>query len=151
MAQLLTDNDWASIDGAVCRVAKFTSLAKVVEGRIVERRRSQPYARLTLECPSLPPDTVAAITHKVDFLHLWAACVDRRLTELEEVNIAWTKSSLRGPARLLSRFMPGLAVMICQAGAYELITNPNYQPELTGEARFKAEMPIVELIPEVLK
>lgn len=151
MSDLITESDWAAIDGQICRVVRFTPLAKVVGGKVVERRRLMPYALVTLECPRLPPDTVGGITHKLDFLHLWAVCVDGDLTSAEEVNIAWTKSSLRGPAKLLSRFMPGLAVMICKAGAYELITDPHCQPELTGEARFKAEMPIVQLIPSVLK
>ena len=110
-----------------------------------------PYALVALECPRLPPDTVGGITYKLDFLHLWTAFVDSGLTTAEEVNIAWTKSSLKGPAKLLSRFMPGLAVMICKAGAYELITDPHCQPELTGEARFNAEKPIVQLIPDVLE
>ena len=44
--------------------------------------------------------------------------------------------------------MPKLTVMICSKGAYEIMTDSNYKPELTGEARFNAERPIVEWKPE---
>jgi hypothetical protein len=148
--ELITDRDWAAIDGEICRVTKFEPLARIVGGRIVKAGWLTPYALVHLESPNLTRNSVAKITHKRDFVNLWAAFVDGQLTSAEEVNIAWIKSQVRGAARLLSRFMPGLSVMICKAGAFELITDPNCQPELTGEARFKAEMPIVQITPDVL-
>ncbi|NCN83546.1 MAG: hypothetical protein GW808_07295 [Sphingomonadales bacterium] len=151
MSNLITESDWAAIDGEICQITKFTPLAKIIGGKIIDKSLSKPYALVTLQCPRLPRDTVGGITHKLDFMHLWAVCVEGQLTTAEEVHIAWTKSSLKMPAKLFSRFMPGLAVMICKAGAYELITDPQCQPDLTGEARFKAQMPITQIIPDVLK
>jgi peroxiredoxin len=46
--------------------------------------------------------------------------------------------------------LPNLWVMVCKRGAYELLTNPDSQPELQGEARFMAEKPIIEWKPELM-
>jgi len=41
--------------------------------------------------------------------------------------------------------------MICPKGAYELITNDKWKPELTGEARAKASLPIVDLKSKIME
>lgn len=151
MSGLVKESDWAAIDGDICRVVRFTPLVKVVGGKLVEKRSSMPYALVTLQSRKLPPNIVGGIAHKVDFLNLWAACVERCASENEEVNITWTKSSLRWHAKLLSRFMPGLAVMICKAGAYELMTDSDHRPDLRGRERFEEERPILQLVPDVLR
>jgi len=107
-----------------------------------------PYALVTLDVPGLPPDTMGAISHKIDFMNLWKVFREIQLTDDEEVNVAWIKSRLPSAAKWFSMFMPGLVVMICESGAYELITT-DCRPELRGEARFKAERPIVELRPSI--
>jgi len=41
--------------------------------------------------------------------------------------------------------------MVCHKGAFELITNPDLRPDLTGEARAKAELPIIDWKPKVME
>jgi hypothetical protein len=103
-----------------------------------------------MECKKLGKDIRGYITHKMDFEHLWAAFKDRTVKEDEEVIIYWTKKHYKGPAKLLSAFMPRLWVMICPKGAFELIINFDYKPELTGEARWNAMKPIIDWKPEVM-
>jgi hypothetical protein len=148
---LVTDSDWASIDGDVCRVLKFTPWAKIENGKIVSRMPHLPYAIVTLERPGQAEEFVGRITHKLDFMHLWALFMDRGISESEEVGIAWIKSHLHGSAKLFRAFMPGMAVMLFKAGAYDLLTKPGLRPDLKGEARFRQEMPLLQLIPDVLK
>lgn len=146
---LVKDHEWSLIDGEVCRVIDFTPLAKLENGKVSVSK--MPYASVTLECSKLPQNTVGFIGHKLDFQHLWEAFIERGVKEGEEVVISWTKRPLRGFAKVFSAFMPRLWVAICRKGAYELITDQNCNPELTGEARFLAERPIVDWEPDVWK
>jgi len=41
--------------------------------------------------------------------------------------------------------------MVCQKGAFKLMTDPNYRPELGAEARFMAQLPIEEWKPEIME
>lgn len=145
---LRNDAEWAAVDNRICRVTAFKPFAHMSDGRIVESHRGMPYALVTLEVPGLPPDTMGGIAHRVDFMNLWKVFRETQLTDDEEVHVAWIKSSLRPPAKWFSRFMPGLVVMVFKSGAYELMTT-DCRPDLTGEARFKAECPIVELKPSI--
>lgn len=52
---------------------------------------------------------------------------------------------------MLSIFMPKLWVMICNKNSFELQTNSNFKPELTGEARWLASQPIEEYKPDVIE
>ncbi|MBS0478002.1 MAG: hypothetical protein JSR79_01725 [Proteobacteria bacterium] len=149
MKTLGNDRDWASVDGDICRVVKFSPLATISADRIEGQGWNKPYAFVTIESRRFASGAIGVIAHKLDFRHLWMAFYDYGLTDAEEVNIAWTKSTLRGPWKFLSGFAPGLAVMICKAGAYELITDRNCRPDLTGRARWEAEKPIIDLTPEV--
>lgn len=143
---LVTEKDWSAIDGEVWRVVEFTPLAKVENGKVIATNAALPYALVTLRSP-LYPEIVGGIGHKIDFLNLWTAFVDRGVSEGEEVNIAWTKSNLKWPAKLFARFMPGLAVMICKAGFNDHLNDP----DCTSELSWQDQLPLVHLVPDVLK
>jgi len=140
----LKDADWSAIDGEACRVLAFTPMASVQNGRVVASDKSVPYATVTLKCKNVPGAVKGFITNREDFIHLWAAFKERTLHDAEEVLIIWSKKHLKPYARLLSVFMPKLWVMICQKGAFEIMTDPSWKPEVTGEARWNAMKPIVE-------
>ena len=150
MNSMRKDSEWSVIEGEVCRVIDFIPWASVKDGNIKTLDISTPYASVTLECRKFPNRITGFITHKVDFLHLWAAFRERGVKENEEVLISWYKKGLKTFAKIFSPFMPKLVVMICKKGAYELINDQNFKPELRGEARFNAERPIVEWKPEVM-
>lgn len=148
---LLKDNDWSVIEGEVCRVVDFVPMGAVKDGNVKALDTSTPYASVTLECRKFSYKITGFITHKVDFIYLWTAFKERGVKEDEEVLISWYKKGLKTFAKILAPFMPKLVVMICKKEAYELINNPNFRPELSGEARFNAEKPIVEWKPEVMQ
>lgn len=150
---LTKDSDWAALDGLLCEVTKFTPLAKLENGRVVAVDRSMPYAFVDIKCReggvTLPPDTSGAICHKDDFSRLWTAFVERGLGENEKLFIVWSKRNLRSATKLLSSFMPRLAVLIFKDDGYELLSNKSYRLELNGVARWEASKPVLHLQPEV--
>ena len=146
----MRDGDWTAVDGRPCKVLKFTPLAKFEDGKISSKDKATPYALITLDCLEFPSGSIGAVTHKIDFMHLWTAFIERGIGDDEEVIIFWQKMKLKGIWKLLSAFMPRMAVVVCKSGAYELMANRNYRPELVGEARAIATMPIENWIPEVL-
>jgi hypothetical protein len=148
---LVRDEDWRPLDGEMCRVHSFTSLAGVVEGTEVKSStRRLPYASIEIESRLLSELVTGYITHKLDFQHLWEAFNDRGIADDEEVIVIWNKSSLRGISRWTSRAMPGLLVWICRKGAYEIATDPRPSAGLEPSAWFEAVSPIVKWEPEVL-
>lgn len=148
---LTKDSEWSMIDGEPCRVISFTPIAIIENGKVLATNKTEPYASVILECKKLLNNTKGFICHKMDFEHLWAAFKDRGVKDDEEVIIFYSKKHLKSYAKIFSAFMPRLWVMVCHKGAFELMTNPNSQPELQGEARFLAEKSIVEWKPEVMK
>lgn len=149
---LLQDNDWKIIDGELCRVIKFTPLATVQEGKVKTIDNSTPYASIILECKSLSKETTGFITHEIDFANLWKAFKERGVSKKEEVLVIWTKRMYKSKiSSFISSFLPKLWVMICPKGGYELKTDDDYKPELTGEARWLASRPIVEWKPDVME
>lgn len=148
---LLKDSEWSAIDSEACKVVRFTPFASVKDGKITHSDTSTPYASVTLNCYKIQGTIEGFITHKIDFLHLWTAFKERTVKKDEEVIIFWTKKHYKfKPLKILPSF-PKLWVMICQKGAYKLMTDPKYKPELTGEARWLAERPIVEWKPEIME
>jgi hypothetical protein len=147
---LLRDKEWSVIEGAVCRVKAFTPMATVEDGRVTAIGESLPYASIEIECGALPEDATGYIAHKLDFLHLWAAFNERGVGEDEEVLVFWMKKNLKRSARLVSKFMPGLWVMVCPKDAYELMTDDDFKPELTGLARWEAMSTVAEWKPDVM-
>jgi len=86
---LLTDSEWGSVDGDACRVFQFSPFGWLKEGRICVPKRI-PYAAIHLECTRVPETIKGYITHKMDFLHLWQAFIERGVGEDEEVVAYWT-------------------------------------------------------------
>jgi hypothetical protein len=147
---LLTDKDWNLVEGEACRVIEFTPMATIQNGTVVAINSSTPYASVILQCLRLPPNSRGFITHKLDFMHLWAAFRERGVADNEEVLIFRIKKKLKFVARIFSATMPGLSVMVFPNGAYELLTDDNHKPELTGMARARLMTPVAEWTPDVL-
>ncbi len=154
---LIKDSEWSMIDGEPCRVIDFGTLGSLVDidGKVHAMDKTTPYASVTMECKKLGKGIRGYITHKEDFQHLWAAFKDRKVKENEEVIIIWTKKHYKVGSRigrkLYSAFMPKLWVMVCPKGAFELMVNSDYKPELTGEARWNSTKPIIDWKPEVME
>lgn len=142
---LLRDREWSMIDGEPCRVIDF-------DDTISKLGKLMPYASINIECKKVKKVIKGFITHKIDYIHLRKAFRERTIKESEEVIIFWTKRNYKLKLmRFLPGFWPKLWVMICPKGAFELMTDANYKPELQGEARFLAEKPIVDWKPEIMR
>jgi len=140
---LLRDREWSVIDGEVCRVLDFTPLCVVKNGKI-QRIDVMPYASIRIRCKKIPHEIIGFINYREDFKSLWSAFKERGVKGEEEVLVVWSKKDYKFKwLRFFSFLLPKLRVMICPKGAFELITDPESRPELQGEARFKAERPIV--------
>ncbi|MDO8680861.1 MAG: hypothetical protein Q7R30_20265 [Acidobacteriota bacterium] len=169
---LLNDNQWSSIDGQLCLVTTFTPMATVQDGSVVAMSAGTPYASVHLRCERSADDITGFISHKTDFAMLWAAFKQRTavpgtrvevrsleeldpagIGEAEEVWLVWTRKNYRGSARLFSMFLPRLVVMVSRKGAFELAMDHTRQirPELKGEARAMATLPLATWTPEVMK
>lgn len=150
---LLTNKQWSVIDGQFCLVKGFVPMTTVNDGEVASIDKTSPLASLHLVCSKLPNTQITGfICHKIDFLNLWKAFKERGINSNEEVIIAWSAKHYKNALfRFMSPIMPRLWVMICPKGAYELITNPDSKPELTGEARAKASLPIIDWKPEVME
>ncbi len=157
---LLTDEQWSKIDGEISRVHDFNPMnnkvtdidfdpmtRQVIKAKVISNDLSQPYASIKLECKILQGKITGFITNKTDFIHLWTAFLG--LEQNEEVLIFWTKNYYKSYAKLFSKFLPHLWVMVCKKDAYELFDN-NYMPELQGEARYKAKAPLIDWKPKVM-
>jgi len=148
--ELITRKHWEGVYHQTCRVTHFNPLpsTRVEGGKVVSKNSAMPYAIVTLECPTHPPDLRGLIAHKVDFRNLWEAFAERGNRDDREVIIFWVKKPRNLFARMVAPFLPGLHVMLCKAGAYELMTDPDRCPELRGAARFRAEAPLMEWKPD---
>lgn len=162
----LKDDEWSAIDGEVCRMLKFTPIVETVDGRVEVSNLNTPYASVVIECPLVNGKINGFITHKIDFAMLLAAFnkpsqipgvrleislnPDQEMPD-HEVWIIWTKKRYKLMAGFIKAILPRLNVMVCPKGAYEIATNPSYRPELTGEARFLAQRPLIIWTPEVMK
>jgi len=151
---LWKDSEWSRIDGEPCRVTDFGTLGSFVDvdGKVHAMDKTTPYAVVTMECKKFGKNVTGYITHKEDFKHLWAAFKDRKVKENEEVIFIWTREYYKYKlTKFLRPFMPKLWVMVCPKGAYELMIDSNYKPELSGEARWNAMKPILQWKPEVMQ
>ena len=151
---LRKDSEWSVIDGALCRVTSFDALGSLVDrdGKVHAVDKTSPLACVTIECRRLGKNLTGYITHTVDFRNLWEAFEETRVNEDEEVLIIWTKEHYRYRLmKFLSPLFPKLLVMVCPKGAYELMVDNGYRPELSGQARGDAMRRIVEWKPEVMQ
>lgn len=145
------DIPWDTIDGHVCRVLEFNPHGKV-ENNNVKAIPNFPYASLLVECNKLQQKATLYVAHKLDFVNLWKAYKVRGINKDEEVLILWSKKHYKNwLIKIFSAIMPKIWLMVCKTGTYELMTDQNYKPELTGEARFLAERPLMEWKPEVME
>jgi len=149
---MLRDSDWSTIDGELCRVIDFMPMAgSVKNGKVVAFNISTPYASVSLECKKMSGTITGFVTHKMDFANLWEAFKERGISDNEEVIIVWLIKHYKNIYKFSSPFLPRMWVMICHKGAWEMMVNPNSRPDLTGEARARATIPIVEWKPEVME
>ena len=170
---LLTDNQWAAIEGRLCLVTNFDPWATLEKGRIrAFFGWATPYACVQLKCENSTQDITGFISHKTEFAMLWAAFNKRTelpgtwldawspgeynpdgLGENEEVWLIWTRKNYLAAARLFSRFLPRLIVMVSRKGAFELVMDreERLRPRLKGMARFKAKAPLVTWTPRVMR
>lgn len=138
-----------TIDKEICRVIKFTPHAKLVGDKVVADSRMDPYAFLTIETGKISGKVDLPIFHKDDFKNVSDAFKERG--DDQEVLVVWSNNNYKNIAFKVSRsILPKLIVWLCPKDAYQIMTNREYKPELTGEARFLAERPIKEWKPEVM-
>lgn len=147
----LRDREWSIIDGEICRVTDFIPSDFIKDRKALALRKTLPYASVNLECKILPTKITGFICHKIDFMHLWMAFKERSIKQDEEVLIIWTKRNYKNIYKFFTAFMPRIWVMICHKDAFELSVNQRYKPELSGEARWNANKPIIQWKPEVMK
>lgn len=148
---LLRDKDWSLVDGEICKIIAFTPLASIKNGTILKIDHSTPYASITLECKKVPDTIKGFITHKDDFENLWKIFKERGVSSREEVLVVWSTKHYKFKfLRSFSPFFPKLRVMVFPKEAFKLINNPNLEPKLTGEARAKATLPILDLKPKIM-
>lgn len=143
----INNEQWAEIDGVLCKITQFLRFDKTKEFDI-DGRKYYPYAVLTVICPKTPDSITGFIFHKQDYEHLRMAF--EQIKQGQEVLIIWSNKHYKSWAKFFSPFMPKLWVMICPGRAFEIETNKNYRPEITGEVRWNAFRPIIEWKPEVM-
>ena len=144
------DIPFEKIDSQVCRVIEFAPLAKLKDKKVVSASLNSPYASLVIECKKLSGKATLLVTNKTDYVHLTEAFKKKK--EGEDVLISWSNKNYKNFLyKLLSVFLPKVWVMVFPAGAYDLMTDSVYKPELSGEARWNATKPIAEWKPEVME
>lgn len=149
---LLTNKQWSKIESKMCRILEFNPVASVENGKITISNTTTPYASISFQCSKESKIFKGFITHKEDFKVLWAIFKERKINDNEEVLFVWSNKHYKNIFySLLSRFMPKLWVMICKKSSFEIHTNPNFKPELTGEARWLASQPIEDFKPDVME
>lgn len=141
---LLRDSDWRVLEGEIFRVIEFSPLARVEDGKVIDFSKVDPYASIKIKVPKVSQPITGFITHKIDFLHLWEVFKRRGVKNNEEVIASWVS---RKP-KFLSFFFPKLWIMLCAKDAFNLMTDNSFKTELTGEARWYAEKPIMEWRPD---
>jgi|GEM_PF-1691071 len=125
---LLKDKEWHLIDSELCLVTYFHPFmgSTIEDGQAISPVASVPYASVSIECKSINKKITGFITHKEDFINLWAAFKERGVNEeKEEVLLYWSKKHYTGSigrvlsAVLPSGMLPKIFVMVCPRGTYE--------------------------------
>jgi hypothetical protein len=149
---LLTIKQWSKIESEMCRVLEFTPMTSFENNKITKIDTNTPYASITFECSNQSEILRGFVGHKEDFKALWYIFKERKLDSDEEVLFIWSNKHYKNLLySLLSRFMPKLWIMICKKSSFEIITNLNYRPELTGEARALASKSLEDFKPDVME
>lgn len=144
------DSEWSIMDDdEPRRVIAFSPIASVQNGKVVAPDKTVPYASITLQYKQNKIE--GFVTNRMDFAHLWAAFKERGVYDNEEVIVFWTVKNYKYKfLKFLSALLPKMWVMICPKDAFELMIDKDYKPELSGEARAKATLPIIDWKPEVM-
>lgn len=132
---LLGDRDWKQIADSPCIVSKMHPGQKGSLAAIELRRVGTEF------------DLIGLIFHKKDFENLLSAFKVKDQGEGRIVVIEWSTNSLTGLRRIFSPFLPRLSVYVFAERSFELSVNPALEPQLTGEARFLAELPLAVWTP----
>lgn len=149
---LLTNKQWSKIESKMCRILEFNPIASVENGKITVPNTTTPYASISFQCSNESKIFKGYITHRGDFKVLWAIFKERKINVNEEVLFFRSNKHYKNVFySLLSSFMPKLWVMICNKSSFEIHTNQNFKPELTGEARWLASQPIEDFKPDVME
>ena len=136
-----------------CRVDKFLP-ANDIRWRKTSLFQWAPRGIVELTCleksNALPPGTLGAVFHKLDYANLHAAIIERGVAQDEEAVIVWSRKYSFFWARWLSPFMPRLVVMIFKKRSWRLLLDKDFEPDLRGEARFLEEVYVEEWMPHAL-
>lgn len=125
---LLRDKEWRLLDSELCLVSIFQPFmgSGVKDGKAISPDVSVPYAEIKIECRLSTEKIAGFITHKEDFINLWAAFKDRGVNQdKEEVLIYWTTQHYTSSIGKLfstvvsSSILPKMIVMVCPKGTYE--------------------------------
>ncbi len=128
-------------------------MASFEKDKITAIDSALPYASMSFECSNKPKILKGFITHKGDFEVLWAIFKERKINDDGEVLFSWSNKRYKNIFySLLSNSMPKLWVMICKKSSFELHTDNNYRPQLTGQdRRWLASQPIEDVKPDVMR
>ncbi|HUD44469.1 MAG TPA: hypothetical protein VMR41_02935 [Patescibacteria group bacterium] len=148
---LRKDNEWKEIEDKFCKVLEFNPIALVKNSQVITSDKSTPYASVILRCEGKQEKIKGYITHKIDFFSLWQIFKERKVSKAEEVNIVWTTKQYKYFfVKYISVLFPKLRIMVCPKEAFELLTDLNFRTDLTGKKRAMAEMPILDLKPDIM-
>jgi hypothetical protein len=169
---LLSNRDWAAVEGQLCLVTEFVPMAAMDRGHVTAINATTPLASVGLRTKA-GQEFTGYVAHKTDFAMLWAAFRDRSevagttlefgpcvkspddlhqcLAENEEVWLMWSRNDYKAGAGLMRPFLPRLTVMVSPKGALDLLQNRNSRPDLHGMARARASVPLLTWKPEIKK
>lgn len=133
---LVSNSDWSAYQNRPLIVTRFMKVSGVAR------------ASVTIEGQDVPAGTTGMIFHKADANHLASAFAEKAKGDDRLVVIEWSTDHLRGIKKLLAPFLPRLTVGVFTVESFELVTRPEFRPELKGVARFNAERPIAIWSPE---
>lgn len=143
MNELITDGDWSIIDSALCKVIEFTPN---IDNKIKYR------ASIVFETGEFLDGVIGYIYHNNDFKNLLEAIEMQKKLPESEVLFFWSKKHYKNIIyKAISDFMPRMWIMLCPNDSYNIMRKNHYKPELTGEARYKATLPIKEWKPDVIE
>ena len=115
----------------------------------VDRSEKGPYGFFLVESYELSQRLILPVFHREDFSNIQQALDSK--TQDQEVLVVWSSKNYRYPLlKYFSEFFPRMIVWLCKEDAFNLINNPDYKPELGGEARFLEEKPIKEWKPSIM-
>lgn len=135
-----------SISGKICRVISFVSLCDLTNSKSGTKSVLDPYGIITIETSSCDEHLQIALNHKTDFNNIKESFKYKKDTE--EVLVGFDSSDRSNVLfRIFTAILPKLSILLCKEGSYKLLTDPEYQPELQGEARWSAARPIREWKP----